>query len=270
MVDDFGDRMKEFEQMEAGRKALPLLPIIIRLDGKGFSRWTKGLERPFDEKLSRLMIEVTEQLVDHFNACVGYTQSDEISLVLYSDDYKKENYFNGKIQKLVSVSASVATAYFNTYASRIFAGKPLAFFDSRVWTVPNKMEAANAILWREQDATKNSVSMAAREYYSHKELHKQGRADMMDMLMEKGVNWNNYPAFFKRGTFVQRVKKFSKFTPDEIERLPAQHAARNNPDLQIERQVIEPVSMPPFGKVTNRVEVIFDGALPIVGEENGH
>ena len=173
MTDAFGDRMKSYERTEAGRRALPLLPIMIRLDGKGFSRWTRGLERPYDVRLSETMVHITERLVEELGACIGYTQSDEISLVLYSDDYHQEVYFGGKFQKLVSVSASMATALFNQRSAEQFPDKPLAFFDSRVWTVPNLTEAANAFLWREIDATKNSVSMAARHYYSHKKLHKK-------------------------------------------------------------------------------------------------
>lgn len=263
MSDDFGDRMKLYEQAEAGRKALPLLPIVIRLDGKGFSKWTKGLERPYDKRLSDIMVEVTEYLVSELGACIGYTESDEISLVLYSDDIKKEVFFDGKIQKLVSVSASMATASFNLRCQGVF-DKPIALFDSRVWTVPTLGEAANAILWREQDATKNSISMAARCYYSHKELQNKNGAEMQEMLFQKGVNWNDYPAFFKRGTFVQRRKEQRKFSADELEKLPAQHEARKNPDLVIERSVIKPIDMPKFSSVKNRVGVIFYGEDPII------
>jgi tRNA(His) 5'-end guanylyltransferase len=263
MSDDFGDRMKLYEQVEAGRKAMPLLPIIIRLDGKGFSKWTKGLERPYDTRLSDIMVEVTEFLVDQLDARIGFTESDEISLVLYSDDIKKEVFYNGKIQKLVSVSASMATAIFNLRSQGVF-DKPVAFFDSRVWTVPNLAEAANAILWREQDATKNSISMAARCYYSHKELQNKNGAEMQEMLFQKGVNWNDYPSFFKRGTFVQRRKEKKKFSVDEIEKLPKQHAARKDPNLEIERSVIRRLDMPKFSSVTNRVGVIFNGEDPII------
>lgn len=262
--DDFGDRMKLYEQMEAGRMACPLLPIMVRLDGKGFSKWTKGLNRPYDERLSRIMIDTTKYLVDYFNAKMGYTQSDEITLVLYSEDNNSEVYFNGKIQKLVSVSASVATAYFNNAAQTVFPDKSLAFFDSRVWTVPNVVEATNAFLWREQDATKNSISMAARHYYSHKELHGKSGKEMQEMLFAKGVNWNNYPDFFKRGTFIQRKTVYKMFSAEELERLPEHHEARKNPNLIIERNVIEEIKMPKFSTVENRVSVIFDGQNPEV------
>ncbi len=263
--DQMGDRMKEYEGAEAGRRALPLLPVCIRLDGRSFSQWTRGLGRPYDERLSRLMVETTRQLVDQLRAQVGYTQSDEISLILYSDSRKSEIIFDGKLQKLVSVSASICTAVFNSLVPEHLperAGR-LAIFDSRAWTVPNLDEAANTLVWREIDATKNSVSMATRAHYSSKQMHGKGRAAQMDMLMDKGVNWNNFPAFFKRGTYVQRRKSLRRFTAKEIEALPARHDAHTNPELMVERSDVEVVEMPPILKVTNRVDALLFGADPV-------
>jgi len=136
-------------------------------------------------------------------------------------------------------------------------------FDCRAFVVPNKTEAANQVLWRERDSTKNAISSAAYCKYSAVQLHKKSSNQKQEMLFQAGVNFNDYPAFFKRGVFVQRKKCIRKFTSDEIDKLPKQHEARSNPDLMIERQEIVAVEMPPFSKVTNRVEVIFDGADPI-------
>ena len=111
--DDFGDRMKTLEQMEAGRKCLPLLPVIARLDGRGFSKFTAGLPRPFDTRLSNLMQETTKHLVEHTAAKCGYTQSDEITLAWYSDSYDCQIFFDGKIQKMVSTLAAIASVKFN-------------------------------------------------------------------------------------------------------------------------------------------------------------
>lgn len=260
-MDELGDRMKMLESMEAGRKLMPLVPVCARLDGKCFSRFTKNLNRPYDKRMSYLMIEVTKRLVDNTNAVIGYTQSDEISLVFYSDNYGSQIWFDGKIQKMVSVLASMATAIFNDLKTQMLPEKKnnLAFFDCRIWSVPNKTEASNTLLWRELDATKNSVSMAAREYFSHKQLHKKGRAEMMDMLISKGVNWNDYPSFFKRGTFVQRKKEIKKFSDEELNKLPEKHEARKNPNLEIERTIVKVVDFPPFSQITNRNEVVFDG-----------
>jgi tRNA(His) guanylyltransferase len=265
--DEFGDRMKEYEMMEAGRKFLPLLPVVARLDGKNFSKWTQGLERPYDERMSKVMVEVTKVLVDKTHATIAYTQSDEITCVYYSDDYKSQIYFDGRIMKMTSVLASIASVNFNIEA-HIHLGahtmfKPPAYFDCRCWQVPNIIELINTILWRELDCTKNSVSMATHHYYSHNQLLNLGRADMMDLLMDKGVNWDSYPNFFKRGTYVQRKRITRKFTTEELSRLPEKHEARINPDLEVERSEIVVLDMPPLSKVLNKEGVIFRGENPV-------
>ena len=268
--DNFGNRMKEFEGLEAARMACPLLPIMIRLDGKGFSKWTKGLKRPFDADLSNVMIGTALHLAEELNASCAYTQSDEISLVLYSDNYSKETIFNGKFQKLVSVSASIATAHFNNTARKIWPDKPLALFDSRAWTVPTKGEAANAFLWRQQDATKNSISMAARHYYSHKELQGKKGSEMQEMLFQKGVNWNDYPDFFKSGTFIIRKKVKTKLSTEQIEKLPKNHDARSDPNYKFERNVYAIESIPRFSGMVNRDMIIFYGEDPIHEDDPWH
>ena len=263
---NFGDRMKEYEKMEGARQFLPLLPVCARIDGKSFSQFTKGLERPYDKNLVDLMCRTTTYLVQETQANMGYTQSDEISLVWYSDEYKSEIFFNRRVQKMVSILASMTTAYFNAHIPEYIPEKKtrLALFDSRVWQVPTLEEAANTFLWRELDATKNSISMAARCHYSHKALHQKKGSEMQEMLWQKGINWNNYPAFFKRGTFIQKHKVYRKFTTEEMEKLPQKHEARQNLDLKVERATFRLLEMPPFSRVKNRVEVIFNGAEPIV------
>ncbi len=264
MIDKLGDRMKMYEQMEAGRKLMPGLPICIRVDGRAFHTFTRGMQRPYDTDMSNAMIETMKFLVEQTNACIGYVQSDEISLVL-SDI--KAPMFDGKIAKLNSVIASMATAKFNEVIHKSYPTKPLAFFDCRCWNVPSRTEAVNNILWREFDATKNSISMAARSVYSDAQLLGKNGSEKQDMLIEKGINWNDYPVFFKRGTYARRVVTTRKFTEEELDKLPEHHEARKNPDLLITRSTIETIDMPILTKVINRVEVIFDGADPIVAEE---
>ena len=260
----FGDRMKLYERTEAGRRFMPQLPVCARIDGKNFSTFTRGMERPFDARLSETMVEVTEHLVAKTNACMGYTQSDEISLVWYSRDPKSQIYFDGRIQKMVSVLAAMTTVRFNRLLVDRFPDKVSAepVFDCRAWAVPTLAEAANTLLWRERDASKNSISMAASSCYSHKELQNRSGDEMQEMLFQKGINWNDYPPFFKRGTFVQKHSVEREFTAEELECLPAKHAARTNPGLTVERSEIRRLQMPPFGRVTNRVAVVFDGATP--------
>lgn len=263
-----GDRMKRYERMEAGRRFLPLLPICARIDGKRFSRFTQGLARPYDPRLSRLMIDVTRFLVEESHARVGYTQSDEISLLYHSDSPDVQVFLDGRVQKMTSILASMATARFNALLPGCLPEKAgqIAFFDCRVWGVPSREEAANAFLWREQDATKNSISMAARCHYSHTTLHGKNGAEMQEMLFQKGVNWNDYPAFFKRGSYVQRRVVRRPFRAEELAALPPQHDAHRNPDLVIERSETLVLDVPPLARISNRVEVLFDGAEPVTGE----
>lgn len=288
MNDNLGDRMKNLEGQESDRRFMPLVPICVRLDGRSFSSFTKGLERPFDKNFSDLMIDTTKYLVEETNACVGYTQSDEISLIYYSEDQKSQVFFDGRIQKMCSVLSSICSVKFNQLMRIIVGGMAVGYvskreeyeqtdhflwkdklnlnpiFDCRVWVVPNKVEAVNTLVWREFDCTKNSYTQAAREYYSDKELFKKNGSEKQEMLFQKGINWNNYPSFFKRGTYIQRKKVIRKFTTEEMEKLPEKHEARKNPELMVERTEVNVIDMPPITKVVNRLDVVFNGEVPIV------
>jgi len=252
-----------YEGMECARRFLPRLPVVARIDGKGFSRFTLGLSRPYDERLVRLMVETTKFLVEESNARIGYTQSDEISLVF--DGASDGLFFEGKIHKMVSVLASMATGKFNLLLPSLIPEKsPLAFFDCRVWVVPSREEAVNALIWRELDASKNSISMAARCFYSHKQLYKKNGAEMQEMMFQKGQNWNDYPSFFKRGTYVQRRKRVKVLSEEELSKIPEQY----RPNGPVERCEVVSLDMPPILRISNRVGVIFDGEDPVEVEEN--
>lgn len=264
MGDILGDRMKLFEKVESSRAGMPGLPLMIRIDGKGFSRWTKGMKYPFDERLQDLRVRTTRTLVSELGAVVGYCQSDEISLALFEEDPTKTLYCGGKIQKIVSHAASIATAAWNSYLEEILPEKKNtpALFDARAWNVPDLGVAADVFLWRELDASKNSVSMAARSVYSHKEITNKNSSELQEMLHQKGINWNNYPVWAKRGTYLGRRPLNRKLTPEELDLLPPKHAARNNPDMVVSRTRILELELPPISKVANRVEVLFRGAEP--------
>lgn len=273
MNDALGDRMKGYEGAEAGRRFMPLLPVLARLDGKNFSAFTRGLPRPYDERLSRLMVETTRYLVEDTCAACGYTQSDEITLAWYSADPKSQIWFDGRVQKMTSVLAAKCSVHF---ALALPAAIPertgrAPVFDCRTWQVPTPDEAANTFLWREWDATKNSISMAAQEHYSHKALHGKSGAEKQEMLFAKGVNWNDYPAFFKRGTYVRRRTvrtRFRDLPQAERDLLPPLHHARANPDLEVERSEVAVLDLPPLARVANRAEVVLLGADPVTtGEE---
>lgn len=265
--DSIGSRIKMYENQTCGIKLLPRIPIIARLDGKGFSKFTKGLQRPYDKRLSSLMVETTKYLVKETNANCGYTQSDEITLVWYVDSYHSQIYFDGRLFKMISDLAAMCSVYFNRYLSSYLPEKSMKMprFDCRVFNVPTLDEAVNTFLWREQDATKNSISMAAQSVYSHNQLNGKNGSDKQEMLFQKGINWNDYPDFFKRGTYVQRKRVLTKFTSDELEKLPFKHQARLNPDLEIERWIVDSIELPPLSKVKNKVDVIIFGKKPEVG-----
>jgi len=288
MNDALGDRMKIFEGMESDRRFIPMLPVCCRLDGKCFSKFTKGLDRPFDTYFHYLMVETAKYLVEETCANMGYTQSDEISLVWYSDSYESQIFFDGRIQKMNSVLASMASVKFNSLLfklaedlnmqsedreendyAHIWQDKVdlMPLFDCRVWQVPTLMEAVNVFQWREWDATKNAISQAASAYYSHKELMDKNSSEKQEMLFKRGINFNDYSSWFKRGTYIQRKKVVREFTTDEIEILPLKHEARSNPSLLVERTEVKLLDMPILSKVINRVDVFFKGVEPVVEQD---
>ncbi|MCO6704710.1 tRNA(His) guanylyltransferase Thg1 family protein [Streptomyces sp. CHB9.2] len=265
MNDALGDRMKMYEMAEAGRKFMPLLPIVARIDGRKFSSFTSGLRRPYDVDLQACMIATCDHLVRHTGAVMGYTQSDEITLAWYSDSLKKQLWFNGRISKMTCHLAAQATLFFYREVCKRLPPKyaeKLPTFDARVWQVPNFEEAANVFLWREWDATKNAITMAAHEFYSTKELHGKNGRERIELLFQKGVRFSDYPASFRRGQFIQRRVLNTPFTAEELAELPPKHKAHTDPSLVVSRSRIVHVDMPIFGTVLNRADVIFNGALP--------
>jgi tRNA(His) guanylyltransferase len=269
MSDALGDRMKGYEMAEAGRRFMPLLPILARVDGRAFHSFTHDFERPYSPEMTGWMVGTAIELARETNACMAYTQSDEITLAWHSTDPKSQVWFDGRISKMTSQLGALATLFFYREVDGRYRER-LPTFDARVWQVPNRTEAANVFLWREWDCTKNSLTMAAGAYYSHTELHGKNGADKHDLLMAKGVNWNDYPAAFKRGTYVQRRRIVRPFTTSELESLPPKHEARQNPALEVERWEIAQVDMPPFASLENREAVIFEGALPAERTNDGH
>ena len=248
--DDLGTRMKTYYEAIPKNNLIRRTPVIIRIDGKAFHTFTRGFRKPFDEIMVKSMQETTKYLCENIQGCVfGYTQSDEITLVLI--DYKKLNssaWFDYEVQKMCSVAASMATVVFNkffeknvesfiqrttsisrkrkmtslddeqeirqlidesnkevklmqAYENALNKG---AMFDARVFNIP-KEEVTNCVYWRQLDATRNSIQSVGQANFSHKELHEKTCNMIQDMLMiEKGINWNDYPTYLKRGTAVKK------------------------------------------------------------------
>lgn len=264
-MDDLGDRLKAYEHQETSRKLLPGVPVYARIDGRSFSNFTRGMQRPFDPRMTMSMISATKYLVEKTHATVGYVQSDEISLGWALTDHKSQMLFDGKLHKLHSVLASMATVAFVRAVVENFQDADhwldkMPHFDARVLSVPNLHELANCFLWRNLDCTKNSISMAASHYYSHKELDGKNSAQKQEMLWQKGQNFNDYPPEFKRGTFVRRRKLQQEFNPVAWALIPLAH--RPPLDQFLLRTQAVSYDLPPLSKINNPVEVLFDDADP--------
>lgn len=189
----------------------------------------------------------------------------------YSDEIDAEHFFDAKLLKMTSVLASMTTAFFNRNLKDYLPEKAdrMPLFDARVYNVPTDWEATNYLIWREMDATRNSVSMAAQSMFSHKELQNKSSSMMQEMMFQThGVNWNNYPDFFKRGTYLARRKTERPFSTEELDKLPPMHAARKNPNLTITRQEVVALDIPPLKRIANREEVMFEGATPVLKTES--
>ena len=238
-MNTLGERMKQYESVSK-TTLVSRMPIIIRLDGVAFHTFTKGLEKPFCEVLTKTMEKTMEYLCRNIQGCVfGYTQSDEITLVLV--DYKTLNskgWFGNEVQKMCSVSASMATMYFNSVFRKyveeirkqtffddneqvkrlkIFENKvDTARFDSRCFNVP-KEDVTNCILWRQNDGTRNSIQALGQAHFSHKRLQGKNCNEIQDMLFcEHKINWNDLPTKLKRGSCCIRDDYGKWFIDTEI------------------------------------------------------
>ncbi len=204
-----GDRMKRYEAVSS-INLMRRTPTIIRLDGKAFSSWTRNLKRPYDQLLIDTMAVVMRDLVDNIQGAVfGFTQSDEISILVRDyDRLTTDMWFDGNIQKIVSVSASMATAFFNRSVEswNPEVKQPLAFFDARVFSLP-KDEVTNYFLWRQQDCSRNSIQSTGQAFLGHKNMQGMNNSQVQDALMalDTPINWNDYPTAFKRGVGYVKV-----------------------------------------------------------------
>ena len=231
MKDELGDRMKDFYEDRTRFKLARRTNTIIRIDGKAFHTYTKGLERPFDLGFMEDMNKTTEYLCQNIQgAKFGYVQSDEISILITDyDDISTHAWFDGNLQKMSSIAASLATAKFNQLRMARFARNSgiepkfrdesyiaeseiqnfkLAMFDARVFQIPYHEEVFNYFIWRQQDASRNSISSVAQANFSAKELNGKKTSDMQDLLMlEKGINWNDFSPREKRGSLIRKVEK---------------------------------------------------------------
>lgn len=197
------ERMKAYESSYTSYLTRRM-PVIIRLDGKSFKNWTAtNLNRPFDDRLPELMSETIKYLMKEIQGCVfAFSQSDEISLFLRDyDTLNTESWFGSNLQKMISVSASLATAKFNLEAYR-HRFTP-AHFDSRVFVLP-KEEVVNYFIYRQHDGLRNSVSMYANKVFGHSKIHGASVQDMKQMLIDEGKPWEDLPEMFRYGIYMKK------------------------------------------------------------------
>ena len=195
-------RMKEYYENIFRHKLIRRSYTIIRIDGKAFHTYTKNLTRPFDDTLINDINNTALSLCRCIQgAKFAYMQSDEISILLTDfDTLETAAWFDGNIQKMVSVSASMATAFFNKRRKE----DNVALFDSRVFQITNEIEVANYFIWRQMDCVRNSIQSVAQSMFSHKELNGKSTEELQEMMFAKGTNWNNLAPGYKRGRIVHR------------------------------------------------------------------
>jgi tRNA(His) 5'-end guanylyltransferase len=200
--DSIGNRMKSNYENRYRLFLTRRTPVIIRLDGRAFHTLTRGLQKPFDYYFSDTMVRTAEFLCSEIQgAKCSYIQSDEISILVTDfDALTTDAWFDYNIQKMASISAGLASAYFTSEWCE--EGK-IAVFDSRVFNIPSE-EVCNYFIWRQLDWVRNSVQMLAQSQFSHSQLHKKNTPMMHDMLHEKGINWADLDERWKNGVFVYR------------------------------------------------------------------
>lgn len=254
-----GDRMKAYERHETGRLFMKGSPIVARMDGRAFHTFTGGMEKPFDVAFMDTMKKVTSELVQMTNADIGYTQSDEITLIWKNDDIHAELMFGNKKFKWHSILAAMTTTRFNHWGYSLGTDTKPQMFDARVFQVPSLFEASNILVWREQDAVRNSVQMLAQSLYSHTVLQGKNASELQDMCWDSGHNWNDLSSDKKRGTYFQRKLVERMFTVHEIAKLPEKHQARLNPELKVERHdVLElDIEILTTYEVDDRIKILF-------------
>lgn len=222
-----GDRMKNYEN--AYRVYLPnRLPVIVRLDMRAGHTYTRNFQRPFDSYMHKAMVETAKALCAEVSGCkMAYTQSDEISLLITNNDtIETQPWFGNNLQKIVSLTAAKASIVFqqkmhsivdcesmectaedeyrDTLYRKYIAHLDDVMFDSRAFILPED-EVVNYFLWRQRDMERNSIQMAARAYFSHKECDNKNCDELQEMLFQKGINWNNYEVWQKRGSCIKKI-----------------------------------------------------------------
>lgn len=215
------------------------LPIIVRLDGKNFSSFTRELEKPFDNRLIEVFRLSSKELLEKVQGNLAYHQSDEISLY-----FKDGILFHGKIQKITSVFSSMLTNIFSTHLAFYLPNRECAVFDCRVFNLPDTHEVANYFYWREEDCFKNAVSSISYKYFSKNSLLNVNTKQKIENLNKLGVNVYSYSKHCLQGSYFHKIEKEIKYTKEELDTLPEKHEVRINSELTVRRKIVEEFSIP--------------------------
>jgi len=251
--DALGDKHKKLEGMSESN-LIPGVPVIARLDGRAFHTLTRTCEKPYDLGFITAMEKTAKALLQEFNASFAYVQSDEITL-----GWKLLDMFDGRVQKLTSSMSAYASVIF----SREWVTEVVPTFDCRIWQVADLKTVAENVMWREMDASKNSVNMAAHALFHQSQIDNMSTVARIALLeTEAGFYWNKLEPRLKRGSIFTKVKVFRELTEEEMETIPANH----RPNGPVRRSEIQRLDIPQLTKVFNKVGVLFDGekAEPIL------
>jgi tRNA(His) 5'-end guanylyltransferase len=206
MIDSLGSRIKRYEKVY-DQSLTPRSCLFIRVDGKAFHSYAKKAERPFDWDIVQAMALAAQETAEHMQGFkAAYIQSDECTFLLTDfDNLETQGWFDYRLNKVLSITASMFTAYFNQaiHGTQFYKknNPDPALFDARAFIVPRE-EAPNVFIWRQRDWERNSVQMVARSLYSHKECNNKKITELHDMIFAKGKNWAKLDAILKNGTFL--------------------------------------------------------------------
>jgi len=289
--DSLGERLKSYEFLSTSRQLMPNCPVYARIDGRAFHTLCKGLKKPYSMAFIDTMQEVCKYLVDETGAVLGYVQSDEISLGWI--DYSKAP-FEGRIQKLESVLASIASAKFVQYVEASKSSglhvndgvnklwdrcnMHLPSFDCRVFNLPSMVELANAFIWRENDAIKNSITGMALYFFSHKQIQNKSGAEKIAMMKTLGFDfYRDTPSSFLRGTFFHRENYLKVLSEEEVNRIPERQRDKLQKkvleDGKVEysciRSHVDVVDLPyRLTDTADLVNVLFNNGMPMPNKDN--
>ena len=212
------DRIESYKE-QSDYKLLNKLPIIITVNGRSFAKVTSFLDKPYSDKFAECMLSTSLKLCSEIEGSLfAYFHNDEI-VILSRNDQSIETipWFDNKIQKISSIAASIATLHFNKCAHNLdlnLLGD--AFFTANVFTPPNIVEAANTMIYKQQQNTLTSIQFACfyellKKYDKHiiKEMiHGLSFDEKVDLLKQEcDIDFNEYPLIYRRGAACYRMPK---------------------------------------------------------------